>query len=48
MEVDLAPSKWRTRIINDETSTEFKRLLENEMWEPGFENRDINYNLNLN
>jgi hypothetical protein len=45
-EVDLAPSKWRTRIINDETAAQFKRLLENEMWEPVFENRDTNYMFN--
>jgi hypothetical protein len=30
-EVYLTPSKWRTRIINDETTAQF-RLLENETW----------------
>jgi hypothetical protein len=32
MEVDLSPSKWRTRIINDETTTQIKYLLENGMF----------------
>jgi hypothetical protein len=39
-EVELPPSKWRTRIINDETTAQFKHLLGNEMWEPVFKNRD--------
>jgi hypothetical protein len=43
MEVDLAPSKWRTRIINDEITAQFKCLLENETWEPVFGNRYTNY-----
>jgi hypothetical protein len=46
IEVDLAPLKWRTRIINDETTVQFKHLLEDEMWEPVFKNRDINYKFN--
>jgi hypothetical protein len=46
MEVDLAPLKWRTRIVNDETTAQFKHLLDNEMWEPVFENRDTNYKCN--
>jgi hypothetical protein len=45
-EVNLAPSKWRTRIINGETTAQFQCLLENETWEPVFENRDSNYKFN--
>jgi hypothetical protein len=45
-EVNLAPLKWRTRIINGETTAQFQRLLENKMWEPVFENRDTNYKFN--
>jgi hypothetical protein len=30
IKIDLAPSKWRTRIINYETIAQFKHLLENE------------------
>jgi hypothetical protein len=44
--VNLATLKWRTRIINDETTAQFQRLLENETWEPVFENRDTNYKFN--
>jgi hypothetical protein len=40
IEVDLAPSKRRTGIINDETTAQFKRLLENETRKPVLENRD--------
>jgi hypothetical protein len=43
---DLAPSKWRTRIINNETTAQFKYLSENEMWEPFFKNSDTNYKFN--
>jgi hypothetical protein len=38
--------KWRTRKINNETIAQFQRLLENETWEPVFENRDTNYKFN--
>jgi hypothetical protein len=46
MEIDLTPMKWKTRIINDETTAQFKCLLENETWEPIFENRDTNCKFN--
>jgi hypothetical protein len=45
IDVDLAPSKWRTRIINDETTAQFKHLLENGTRELVFENRDTKYKL---
>jgi hypothetical protein len=45
-EVNLAPSKWRTRIINDETTAQFQHVLENETWAPVFENRDTNCKFN--
>jgi hypothetical protein len=43
---DLAPLKWRTRIVNDETTAHFQCPLENEMWEPIFKNRDTNCKFN--
>jgi hypothetical protein len=42
-EFNLTPLKERIRKINNETTAQFLRLLENEMWEPVFENRDTNY-----
>jgi hypothetical protein len=45
-EVNLTPLKQRTRKINNKTTARFLRLLENEMWEPVFENRDTIYKLN--
>jgi hypothetical protein len=45
-EVDLAPLKYRTRIINEETTAHFNHLLEYEMWGPVFKNRDTNYKFN--
>jgi hypothetical protein len=45
-EVNLTRLKWRTRKINNETISQFQRLLEDETWEPVFENRDTNYKFN--
>jgi hypothetical protein len=45
-EVNLTPLKWRTRKIYNETIAQFQRLLEDETWEPVFENRDTNYKFN--
>jgi hypothetical protein len=46
IEVDLASSNWRTRIIDGETFAQFKCLLENDRWEPAFENKYTNYKFN--
>jgi hypothetical protein len=42
-EVNSAPLKQKTRKMNNETIAPFQHLLENEIWEPVFKNKDTNY-----
>jgi hypothetical protein len=46
IKVNLIPLKQWTRKINNETVAQFQHLLENEMWEPVFKNKDENCKLN--
>jgi hypothetical protein len=45
-EVNSTPMKQKTRKINNETIAHFQYLLETEMWEPIFKNKDTNYMFN--
>jgi hypothetical protein len=44
IKVNGMPLKLRTRRINNETIAQFQHLLENEMWEHVFKNKDTNSN----